>query len=169
MAKGTVVRGTPVNHIGPKSSATGDVQGYNPATLKGYSGTTTKDQFRGDQGQKVDPRSGTPYNSGPGNFDEFKRTPQDYRYGVSPGAGGQDYNSHTANGNGVVFDGVSRSRDLMPTPADVMESPVPSGAQRPDTDSAAKLNALRNGKGDAYPAEKTIPDALVGSGGTMDR
>jgi hypothetical protein len=169
MAKGTVVRGTPVNHIGPGGSATGDPQGHNPATLKGYSGTTTSDQFRGDQSNRVDARSGTPANSQRGNPDETRNVRQAGRYGVSPGAGGQDYNSHTANGNGVVFDGVARSRDLMPPPAAAMDSPVSQGAQRPDTDSVAKLNALRNGKGDAYPAEKTIPDALVGTGGTMDR
>lgn len=165
MARGTVVRGTPVNHI----SATNG-QGHQPATAMkpaGYSGTTIKDQFRGDQSMKIDPRSGTANNSA-SVIDALQRTVSDHRYGVSPGAGGQDHNSHTANGTGVLFDGISRSRDLIPTPANVTDSPVPTGAQRPETDSARKLNALRNGKGDAYPADKTIADALVGTGGTMD-
>lgn len=163
MAKGTVVRGTPVNHISADRG-----QGFNNPTLPAkYAGTTTSSQYKGAQEQQPNPKSGTPAPSRSVN-DDIQKLVSAGCYGVSPGAGGQDYNSHTANGSGVVFD-VARSRDLIPSPAAVMDSPVPTGAQRPDTDSAAKLNALRNGKGDAFPADKTIPDGLVGTGGTMDR
>ena len=69
----------------------------------------------------------------------------------------------------MVFAGVARSRDNIPPPAAAMDSPVPKGAQRPDTDSQAKLNALRNGVGTDYAAADAIPDSLVGTGGTLDR
>lgn len=124
-------------------------------------GTTTLPQFKGDQSQQPNPRSGTPLQSGSVNDDMQKSRPVDRN-------GGNFLNDAEAL-NGVVFGGVARSRDLIPPPAAAMDSPVPANAQRPNTDSVAKINALKSGKGDAFPADKTIPDGLVGTGGTMDR
>jgi hypothetical protein len=149
MAKGTVVRGTPVNHISADNGQ-GFTSAGKPAGFQG----TVNGQFAGDQSQQPNPKSGTPLQSRSVNDDLQKSHPVARN-------GGNFLNDADAL-KGVVFGGVASSRDNIPTPADVMDSPVPAGAQRPDTDSQAKLNALRNGQGKDYNAEAAIPDHFNG-------
>jgi hypothetical protein len=160
MSKGTVVRGTPVNHI----SATNG-QGFNNATMPAkYAGTTTSSQYKGDQSQQPNPRSGTPAQSRSVN-DDVQRLVSDHRYGVSPGAGGQDYNSPSSNGNGTVFDGISRASGYTPRPAAAMDSPVSPDSPMFDTRTIRQENQARSGN--VSPA--LIEDDLRKiPGGTMD-
>ena len=151
MAKGTVIRGTPVNTISANNG-----QGFNAgAKPVGYSGTTTKDQFRGDQSNKIDPRSGTPYNSRSVNDDIQPPS-------VKPRNGGNPFNDPESNGNGVVFSGVSQAHDYTPAPSNVMDSPVPARAQRPTPNGSIRLNEIRNGVGGDYGPTDSIPDAPNG-------
>src|SRR5438045_9501652 len=88
--KSTTVRGTPTNHIGPTGAPVGNAEGRTPGVPADLSGTTVKNQFRGD-GVGIDtrlpPGSGTPYVDREGNVDQARRVVSSDRYGVSPGAG----------------------------------------------------------------------------------
>ena len=169
MSRSKGVHGTPVNFVGPAGAFVGSREGFTPGVASGLDGTTTLRQYKGDQSQQLNPRSGTPLQDRAGNPDEFMRTASSGRYGVSPGAGGVEMNSAVANGNGVLFDGVSEIRDYLPRPTAALDSPVPDGKQMPNTNSSDTLNALRNGSGKDYSGSKEIPDQIVSVGGVMSR
>lgn len=143
--KSSSVRGTPVTFLGPNGDP-------------GYGGMTP-----GSYG------SGTPLNSVKGNPDNAMRQVSNGKYGMvdTPAAGNQA--DHTNNGNGVLFNGVSEGRDYLATQAGAMDSPVPAGAQMPNTNSADTLNALRNGSGKDYSGSKQIPDQILAAGGVLSR
>lgn len=175
MSKSKVVYGTPVNSI--RSGASG----INPGKPAGFNtgAQTVPDIFEGDQrgNRQVEKENGWPanslgstYNSDPGNPGDASRTRLADRYGKNrSGAGPIDMNDPKANGNGVIFDGVSRARDYTATPSDVMDSPVPKGAQQPQDDASIKLNELRNGEGSYWGADDAIEDSLLKGGGTLSR
>lgn len=163
--KSTSVRGTPFRSISADNG-----QGFlSPgAKPKGMSGTVNK-QFEGDQsGNRQEGIStGTPYNSSSVNDDTQKGTTS--KFGVVQSGGAGDQAQHDSNGNGVLFNGVSRARDYIATPAPGLDSPVPEGSQKPQDDASLKLNAIGNGAGNYWGADDTIEDSLVAAGGIMSR
>jgi hypothetical protein len=126
MSKSKGIHGTPYNFVGPAGALVGNREGFTPGIPKGYQGGagTVLDQFEGDQSAQPNPRSGTPYQDRDGNPDESMRTAFAGRYGVSPGAGGVDMNDPKANGNGVLFDGMSRANALDAGGPATTDSPV---------------------------------------------
>jgi hypothetical protein len=174
MAKGTVVRGTPINSYGPNGGGVSANNGFNPQLpmLNQVMDGTVNPQFRGDQTHKIDPRSGTPATHQTGNVDQASTLRFSGKYGVSPIAGGVDSNNPSSNGNGTILDHVSEARDYtpwLPIGQGVMDSPVALGAQMPAEDGSNQLNALRNGTGKTYSEKQQIPDELVKVGGVMSR
>ena len=168
--KSTTVRGTPTNHIGPTGAPVGNAEGRTPGVPADLSGTTVKDQFRGD-GVGIDtrlpPGSGTPLVDREGNVDEARRVVSQGRYGVSPGAGGVDMNDPAANGSGVVFDGTNRVSDgYLPAGAATVDSPVPARAPRFDPKDILAENLAHLGKDQP---ETLVDGNLVEAGGVMSR
>ena len=155
--KSRVVQGTPVTRISRDNG-----QGFNGSTKPaGFAGTQST-QFMGDStGARTGVAAGTPYNSAAKNDDKRPKTTH-AKMGIVLSENGINMSDPTANGDGVVFDGVSRNSDRLATPSDVMDSPVPMGAQRPAVDSVKQLNALRNGTGKDYAASQAIPDKFAG-------
>jgi hypothetical protein len=175
MSKGRVVHGTPVNTIRSGGA------GINPGKPAGFKtgAQTVPDRFEGAQrgNRQVEADNGWPanslgstYNSDAGNPGDASRTRLADRYGKNvSGAGPIDMNDPKANGNGVMFDGVKQSHDYTATPADVMDSPVPKGAQKPQDDASIELNEIRNGVGKDYGANDVIEDSLLKADGVMAR
>jgi hypothetical protein len=175
MSKGTVIRGTPVHTIRSGGS------GINPGKPAGFNtgAETVPDRFEGAQrgNRQVEADNGWPanslgstYNSDAGNPGDASRTRLADRYGKNKSGGGPiDMNDPKANGNGIMFDGVKQSLDYLPTTSDVMDSPVPKGAQMPQDDASIKLNEIRNGQGDYWKADDVIEDSLVKADGVMAR
>src|SRR5438552_708528 len=118
--KGVVLGAGHVNEVGPTGAFVGSAEGRTPGTPAGLSGTTVKDQFRGD-GVGIDtrlpPSSGTPYQDCDGNPDQSRRVASQGRSGVSPGAGGVDGNAPEAGASGVMFAGPARQNGYMPNAA----------------------------------------------------
>jgi hypothetical protein len=164
--KQSTVRGTPINSIKATNS-----QGMNHgAKPKGYHGTVNK-QFEGDQkgNDQEGISTGTPYQSLDGNGPESKRVRSSDKFGKVTTASEGDQAEPDSNGNGVLFDGVKRERDYIATPSNVMDSPVPEGAQKPQDDASIKLNELRNGQGKYWGADDVIEDSLLKAEGVMSR
>jgi hypothetical protein len=166
------VRGTPVNHVNSRGALIGNKEGFGsvpPRLPKGYSGTVNQ-QFEGDQkgNQQVGIAGGTPARSELGNPDEALRVRADHRYGVSAGAGGQDYNNPASNGNGVVFDDMSRSAGYTPPNAATMDSPVAKGSPVFDTHNIRAENLAHLGQG-VGAAPSQAGDDLVKIGGVMGK
>jgi hypothetical protein len=164
------VRGTPVNHVGPKGALIGNKEGYGAkAGPKGMSGTVNK-QYEGDQkgNREVGISTGTPYQSQYGNPDETSVTREDHRYGVSLGAGGQDYNDPKANGDGTMFADMSRAEGYTPPNARTADSPVRKGSPVFDTHDIRAENLSHIGEGiGAAPSQAA--DDLVKIGGVMGK
>lgn len=160
--KSSTVRGTPINSISNP--------GYNQTGLKNFDGVVNK-QFEGDQSQQPQSGSGTPYNSKNGNPADAKSA------GVGSGAkggivlseNGINMNAPESNGTGVVFDGVTEARDYVPPAAATMDSPVPSGAQKPIIGSGNEINQLKSGEGSAIGRGGQIKDQMLEMGGVMSR
>jgi len=135
----------------------------------GMSGTVNR-QFEGDQrsNREEGHSTGTPYQSMDGNGPETRRVVSSGKYGMVIGESGDNQNPKD-NGNGVLFDGVKRERDYIATPSNVMDSPVPEGAQKPQDDASIKLNELRNGEGSYWGADDVIEDSLLKADGVMSR
>jgi hypothetical protein len=179
--KGIVLGQGHVNRVSPSGAIIGNREGYGAKILpKGYEGgsDTVSSQFEGDQmgNRQVEAANGwaqgtlgTRAQTVRGNPDETSITRADYRYGVSPIAGGVDLNNPRANGNGVVFDGVKRSDDYTATPQKSLDSPVMAGAQMPQNDASIKLNEIRNGKGSYWGADEAIEDSVVKVGGVLSK
>ena len=141
--------GTPVNNIGPSGALIGAREGYAavPAVKpKGYSGTVNK-QFQGSQkgNDEEGISTGTPYQSELGNPNETSNTRQDYRYGVSTVAGGQDLNNPSSNGNGVILDGMNRAKGYQPPDLKIPDSPVPENSPWFDTRTIREENRAHLG------------------------
>jgi hypothetical protein len=169
-SKGIVLGEGHVNHIRSGGS------GINPGKPHGFQtgAETVPDRFEGDQtgNRQVEKANGWPanklgstYNSDAGNPGDARRERPTEVISES----GQRHNDPRSNGNGVMFDGVKQSRDYMPTAADVLDSPVPKGAQQPEDDASIKLNEIRNGVGKDYGADDVIEDSLVKADGVMAR
>jgi hypothetical protein len=173
--KGKVVYGTPVNTIRSGGA------GINPGKPAGFKtgAETVPDRFEGDQrgNRQVEAENGWPantlgstYNSDAGNPGDASRTRLADRYGKNAsGAGPIDMNDPKANGNGVIFDGVKQSQDYLPATSNVMDSPVPKGAQQPLHDDSLKVNEIKSGQGDYWGADDAIEDSLVKADGVMSR
>jgi len=163
--KQSTVRGTPIHSI--KAPNTQGMRAGKPA---GMSGTVNR-QFEGDQkiNREEGISTGTPYHSEDGNGPESKRVRSSDRYGIveTPSEGNQALN--TSNGNGILFDRVKREDDYFGKEDEMMDSPVPQGAQQPQHDSSLKLNELRNGKGKYWGADDAIEDSLLKADGVMSR
>lgn len=168
--KSRVTHGTPVNHIGPSGASVGNREGFGSAGgPQGYSGTVNK-QFQGDQkgNRQEGIASGTPANHLRGNPDETRRVRADHRYGVIPVNGGQDMNSPSSNGNGTLFDGMSRERGYNPKAAATMDSPVMHGAPALNTRAIRQENLAHLGQGTgADPAQAA--DVITNIGGVMSK
>ena len=168
----TVVQGTPVNHYGPKGGGAGRNEGFNANQVpQGFNGTVNK-QFEGDQSgnRQEGIATGTPYQSRTGSPDETSRTRMDHRYGKVISEGGQDMNSPSSNGNGVLFDGVSPAHGMRAgNQPQTMDSPVPMGGQRPIQDAPKVLNDLRSGTGEYFGPGDGPKDSLLEQGGVMSK
>ncbi len=163
--KSSSVRGTPVRHIGNTAH-----EGMSGAKPSGMSGTVNR-QFEGDQSgnRQTGLKTGTPFNSRNGNSDEFSRTRSSDRKGgmvIDDAAGNQ--NDPKANGNGVLFDGVSRATDYLARDAGAMDSPVPLGAPilRHGAIRTENIEHLGQGIG-ASPSQ--AGDEILSIGGVMSR
>ena len=160
--KSSTVRGTPINKI--------DNPGFTASKPGGMNGTVNT-HFQGDQSQQPQAGSGTPYASRNGNPDQARRVAE----GGSPKGGvvlsenGINMNAPESNGNGVVLDGVTKEKDYTPWNEPAMDSPVPTGAQRPLESSMNIINAMVSGNGKDYSGSKVIPDNLMETGGVMSR
>ena len=163
--KSSSVRGTPIRSISADNG-----QGFNSRPKPGGLSGTVNRQFEGDQkiNRQEGISTGTPYQSGSVNDDLPPKTTRS-KYGMvdTPAAG--DQAQHTSNGNGVLFNGVEQSNDYLPNLKDVMDSPVPEGAQMPQDDASLKLNEIRNGKGSYWGSDDAIQDSIVKAGGVISR
>lgn len=171
--KSSTTRGTPINHYGPGGGGANRNEGYNPVEKpKGFSGTVNK-QFEGDQkgNRQEGIASGTPYESKHGNPDEFHRVrSHGPKGGVVLSENGMNMNDPRANGNGVIFDGVSQATGYRPgVQPQTMDSPVPEGGQRPIQNAPKVLNDLRSGEGDYFGPGDGPKDSLLEQGGVMSR
>jgi hypothetical protein len=164
--KQSTVRGTPINSIKASNS-----QGMNHGAKPGGMSGTVNRQFEGDQksNREEGHSTGTPYQSMDGNGPETSRMRSRDKFGRVTTASEGDQAEPTSNGNGVLFDRVEQSSDYMGKDADVMDSPVPEGAQQPQHDASIKLNELRNGKGKYWGADDVIEDSLLKADGIMSR
>jgi hypothetical protein len=161
--KASTVRGTPVRSISADNG-----QGFtNSGKPPGYQGVV-KGQFAG---QSATPGGGTPYNSSSVNDDKepVRSTGKSGGVVLDPQTG-SNMNDPESNGNGVVFDGVThaagyRAGSQPPT----MDSPVPSGCQKPIQNAPDILTRLRSGEGSYWPASAGPEDNFQTMGGVMSR
>ena len=150
--------------------------GISPGKPAGFQtgAETVPDRFEGDQtgNRQVEKANGWPANSLGSTYNSERGNPGDARRARPTeviSESGQRHNDPRSNGDGVLFDGVRRERDYIATPSNVLDSPVPKGAQQPEDDASIKLNEIRNGVGKDYGANDAIEDSLVKAGGTMSR
>jgi hypothetical protein len=147
MMKSKSTWGTPVNSI---SGNQGEGFMKGPLVPPRNDGTTTLPQFKGEQAtNRENGATGTPYQSRSVN-DDREPPLNRQKYGIVLGENGQNMSDPSSNGNGVLFDGVSPARDLLPTAANVMDSPVPMGAQQPIPNTTEVLANLRSGEGKTW-------------------
>lgn len=161
--KSSSVRGTPVRSISANNG-----QGFNnggkPA---GMSGTVSR-QFEGDQkgNAQVGIATGTPYQSSSVNDDKAPKTAR-AKYGMVTDQNG-DQASPTSNGNGTLFDGVSREGAYLPPAAGAMDSPVTHGAPALNPGAIRVENLAHLGQGiGASPSQAS--DEILKIGGVMSR
>jgi len=159
--KPSTVRGTPVRSISQG--------GYdNTGKPSGFQGTVNG-QYAG---QSATPGGGTPYHSGAGNDDQAKRVAS---RGTKMGTvidtqTGTNMNEPESNGNGVVFDGVSRSAGYRAgSQPQTLDSPVPTDCQKPVQDAPVKLANIRSGIGGSWGPDDGPGDNFQTMGGVMDR
>ena len=172
--KSRSVWGTPENHI--RSGSGNSINPGKPAGYDGGSGTV-RNQFEGDQrGNKQVreqgnlPPLGTEYQSDRGNPSGASTTRADHRYGVVLGENGQDLNNPSSNGNGVLFDGVTRDTGYRANPQPPnLDSPVPGGSQKPARDGPITLADLRSGVGEYWGRGDGPKDSLLENGGVMSK
>jgi hypothetical protein len=166
MAKGQVVRGTPVTHIGPSGAASiapGKPADMNGTTPQGYSS-----ESKGYRDTEF-PNRGTEYQSDAGNPGDASRTAEGTgRYGMVLSENGQDHNNPASNGRGVILD---RADDYNtgygPQDKPTMDSPVPRDAPVFDAGFIRTEDRAHMGRGS--DAEGTASDDLMKVGGVMSR
>lgn len=161
--KQSSVRGTPVTSISRNNGQGWLSPGAKPA---GYSGTVNK-QFEGDQkgNNQVGIASGTPYQTASIN-DDIQPAPNRSKYGIVLSENGMNMADPKQNGNGVLFDGVSREHGYLAPDAHTMDSPVPQGAPHFDTRTIAQENIAHLGVG-AVPGREA--DDILSIGGVISR
>lgn len=160
--KSSSVRGTPVRSI---SGANEGQAAGKPANMSG----TSPSQYVGDQSQQPQRGSGTPYNSKNGNPPAAKRVASSGKFGdVIDTQTGVNLNYPDSNGNGVLFDGISREADYSPMGASAMDSPVPAGAATMPRGSMRAENIAHLGTGKGVDASQA-GDVLDAIGGVMSR
>lgn len=161
----TTVRGTPVRSISADNG-----QGFtNSGKPAGYSGTVPK-AYEGDQSAKVNPKSGTPYNSSSKNDDKAPKTSSGWYGEVIDTQTGTNMNEPESNGNGVIFDGVTRAAGYRAgSQPQTLDSPVPEGAQLPVQDAPVVLANIRSGVGKAWGYGSGPGDNFQTMGGVMSR
>jgi hypothetical protein len=163
--KPSSVIGTPFHSI-KASNSQGMMHGAKPS---GMSGTVNR-QFEGDQkiNREEGISTGTPYQSRDGNGPETIITRSHGLYGMVIGESGDNQNPKD-NGNGVILDGIDRARDYTAKPRPNLDSPVPEGSQKPQSNASIKLNEIRNGEGKYWGADDVIEDHLLKANGVMSR
>lgn len=165
MAKGATVRGTPYHFQGTGATR---MQGVAPSDARKpseMSGVVNR-QFEGDQSRKVNPRSGTEYQSEVGNSDEFIReASHGPKGGVVLSENGINMNEPRSNGNGVILDGITRESAYSARAAGAMDSPVPKGAPSFAGADMVAENRAHLGRGN----ERAASDVITEIGGVMSR
>ena len=167
--KSTSVRGTPFRSISADNGQGFMTPGAKP---KAMSGVVPK-QYEGEQATNqanLNGRAGTPYQSRSVNDDREPplRTKKYGNQGDSINGQG-DMNNPDDNGDGTLFDGVNEHGDFVPPQGDVMDSPVPTGAQIPQTDAAEVLANLRSGVGKEWGPSDGPGNNFQTMGGVMSR
>lgn len=162
--KSTSVHGTPFRSISANNG-----QGFNGgAKPAGMSGVVNK-QYEGEQAtNRANGATGTPYQSSSVN-DDRQPTPSRTKYGINNSNGQGDMNNPMSNGDGTLFDGVSEAGDFVPPAGNVMDSPVPAGAQVPQDDAAETLANLRSGVGKEWGPSDGPGNNFQEMGGVMSR
>lgn len=156
----STVRGTPVRSISQG--------GYeNTGKPPGFQGTV-HGQYAG---QSATPGGGTPYNSGKGNDDQAKSVKQSGGIpSVIDTQTGTNMNEPESNGNGVLFDGVTRSAGYRAgSQPQTLDSPVPVGCQKPVQDAPVQLANIRSGIGESWGPGDGPGDDFQTMGGVMSR
>lgn len=157
--KSSSVRGTPVRSSG---GSEGQMAGK-PAAMTG----TSPSQYVGDQSQQPQRGSGTPYNSANGNSANAKRVASSGLFGeVIDTQTGVNLSRPDSNGNGVLFDGISRESDYSPQSAVALDSPVPAGSPVLARGAMRRENLEHLGQG---AAASLAGDVLTDIGGVMSR
>jgi hypothetical protein len=160
--KSTTVRGTPVRSI------VAGKEGIAPSVPQNMNGQTVNQEFEADhRGYQTDPRSGTPYRSNAGNPADYRREVVRDARGLYTDPTGTAHNDPKSNGNGVLFDGMSRANAQSPIPAPAIDAPVPRDAPVFDPHDMVVENRAHLGEGDsAGPISDTF---LEGGDGVMSR
>jgi hypothetical protein len=136
--------------------------------VRSMSGTSPS-QYVGDQSQQPNRASGTPYNSSKGNSATAKTVKQSGGVGqVIDTQTGVMFHEPNSNGNGVVFDGITREGDYFPAGAPAMDSPVPNGAATMPKGAMRAENIAHLGSGTGVNASQA-GDVLLAIGGVMSR
>lgn len=137
---------------------------------KGMSGTVNQ-SYEGDQSQRVSARSGTPYTSKNGNPAGFQRqASHGEKMGIVLSENGLNMSDPDSNGNGVIFDGVTRATGYRTNPQPpLLDSPVPDGSQKPVQDGPIVLANLRSGIGKTWGPNDGPGDNFQTMGGVMTR
>jgi hypothetical protein len=160
------------NKVSPSGALIGVREGYGavpPRAPKGMEGTVNR-QFQGEQEtNRANGATGTPAQQALGNPDETSITRFAGRYGVSRAAGGQDLNDPAANGNGVMFDGMSRETGYTPPTAETLDSPVRKGAPEFDTRFIRTENIAHLGQGIGAQPSQAADDIRAIDDGVMSR
>ena len=160
--KSTTIKGTPYNFV-PATD-----QGRAAAKPTNLSGTIDR-QYEGEQSiNRQLGATGTPYQSQGGTPAGLLRTASADRYGVVLGENGQDMNSSSSNGNGVILGNISRATDYLPVGEHTLDSPVPGGAPMFEHGAQRRVNRERLGRDDGV-VESMIDDDVVIVGGVMGR
>ena len=174
--RGTVVRGTPYTFKGGNNREGMTHGGGKPEGYAGRAGVV-RDQYEGSghgpgqvraemSGEKT---LGTPYQSLDGNGPEYRRVRSDNKFGEVVSENGINHNIPEQNGNGVVLDGISMERSYLTRGEQTMDSPVPTGAQRPIPDEARDINNLHSGEGEYWGKGDGPKDHILANDGVMSR
>lgn len=158
--KSTTVRGTPVRHI------SGGKEGIAPGVPANMSGTVSR-QFESDnRGYQSNPQGGTRYHSDAGNpGDAMREVVRDAR-GLHTDSTGTAHNDPKSNGNGVLFDGMSRANAQSPIAAPAIDGPVPGDAPVFDPHDMVVENRAHLGRS---ASAGPISDTLLEGDGVMSR
>lgn len=165
MAKGQVVRGTPVHHIGPAGTAH---EGVGARTPHGFKGTQPEEYTSDERGYQAGRDHGTPYHSREGNGPEARRVVAQGTNVESSDHGNQ--NDPRTNGKGVVLDGANNpERAFSPPHARAMDSPVPEHAPEFDPSFIPHEDRAHLGSGIEHLGGASVNNDLRRLKGVMAR